>query len=80
MGRLFAGTDMLDDWYYSGYTWQVALRHLGTKPLALTVLPLRADAPIYLPAAARPDFGASGQVATLRGVRVVPVYRLTVGP
>ena len=80
VGRLFAGTDMLDDWYYSGYTWQYALRHAGSRPLALTVLPLRADAPIYLPAEARPEFGASGQVATLRAVRVVPVYRLTAGP
>lgn len=80
VGRLFAGTDMLDDWYYSGYTWQYPLRHTGSKPLALTVLPLRADAPIYLPAEARPDFGGRSQLAELRGVRVVPVYRLTVQP
>ena len=81
IGRLFSGTDMLDDWYYSGYRWQVAMRNLGSrnKPVKLSVLPLRADAPIYLPREARPDFGGKAQLAQLRGVRVVPVYKLAVG-
>jgi beta-galactosidase len=83
IGRLYAGTRMLDDWYYSGYPWQVSLRSPQTaaaQPLTVAVLPLRADAPIYLPRAARPDFGAASQVAELRGVSVLPVYRLRVTP
>jgi beta-galactosidase len=80
IGRLFAGTRMLDDWYYSGYRWQVSARHAGIGPLTLSVLPLRADAPIYLPKEARPDFGGKPQLAELRGVRVTPVYRLSVHP
>ena len=81
VGRLFAGTDMLDDWYYSGYRWQVSMRVAGdaAKPLSLSVLPLRADAPIYLPRDARPDFAGKSQLAELRGVRIVPVYKLAVG-
>lgn len=80
IGRLFAGTQMLDDWYYSGYGWQYATKHAGVGPLTLSVLPLRADAPIYLPKEGRPDFGGKAQVAELRGVRVVPVYQLNVHP
>jgi hypothetical protein len=45
----------------------------------LTVLPLRADAPIYLPREHRPDFGGKPQLAELKGVKVVPVYRVEIG-
>jgi len=44
------------------------------------VLPLRADAPIYLPKEARPDFGGKAQLAQLRGVTITPVYKLSVRP
>lgn len=83
IGRLFAGTRMLDDWYYSGYQWQVGLKQfesLLNQPLTLTVLPLRADAPIYIPKESRPDFGGQAQLAALRNVAVVPVYRLELKP
>lgn len=80
VGRLFAGTAMLDDWYYSGYPWQVSMKLAPEGPLTLSVLPLRADAPIYIPQDARPDFGGAQQIARLRGVRVTPVYRLRVSP
>ncbi|MYN05831.1 beta-galactosidase [Pseudoduganella aquatica] len=80
IGRLFNGTRMLDDWYYSGYGWQFAVEHAGKGPLALSVLPLRADAPIYLPKEGRPDFGGKQQVAQLRGVKITPVYTLAVQP
>ena len=83
IGRLFAGTRMLDDWYYSGQRWQVGLKDVQAllkQPLSLSVLPLRADAPIYIDRAHRPDFAGKPQVAELRGVSVKPVYRLAVGP
>ena len=79
IARLFDGAAMLDDWYYSGYGWEYSLRHTRAASLTLSVLPLRADAPIYLPRAARPDFGGQAQLAELRGVRVTPVYRLKAG-
>jgi hypothetical protein len=74
---------MLDDWYYSGYQWQFGLRQqaaLLDQPLTVSVLPLRADAPIYLPKEARPDFGGAKQMATVRGVTVIPVYQLRINP
>jgi hypothetical protein len=82
VARLFDGTRMLDDWYYNGQRWQFSLRNLAphtTGPLTLTVLPLRADAPVYLPKEHRPDFGGQPQVAALRSVKVVPQYRLELG-
>jgi beta-galactosidase len=83
IGRLYSGTRLLDDWYYSGYQWQFGLRQnaaLLDQPLTVSVLPLRADAPIYLPKEARPDFGAEKQLATVRGVSLIPVYQLRVVP
>ncbi|MYM24126.1 glycoside hydrolase family 35 [Duganella sp. FT135W] len=83
IGRLYSGTRLLDDWYYSGYQWQFGLRQqaaLLDQPLTVSVLPLRADAPIYLPKEARPNFGSEQQMATVRGVTVIPVYQLRITP
>jgi len=82
VARLFDGTRMVDDWYYNGQRWQYDLANLPAQrqgPLTLTVLPLRADAPIYLPREHRPDFGGKPQLAEVKGVKVVPVYRVTIG-
>lgn len=83
IGRLFAGTRMVDDWYYGGQRWQVGLKDVQARllqPLTLSVLPLRADAPVYIDRAYRPDFAGKAQVAELRGVAVKPVYRLAIAP
>jgi hypothetical protein len=82
VARLFDGTRMVDDWYYNGQRWQFDLGNLPPTrkgPLTLTVLPLRADAPIYLPREHRPDFGGKPQLAELNAVKVVPVYRVEIG-
>jgi beta-galactosidase len=84
IGRVFAGTTMLDDWYYNGQRWQIGLRQFGLKPgaeLRLSVLPLRADAPIYIDAAHRPAFApGQAQVAELRGARLLSVRRAAITP
>ncbi|MFG6456524.1 beta-galactosidase [Roseateles sp. BYS96W] len=84
IGRVFAGTRMLDDWYYNGQHWQLGLRQFGLKPgaeLQLSVLPLRADAPIYIDAAHRPAFAAGqAQAAELRGARLLTVRRMSISP
>jgi hypothetical protein len=82
VARLFDGTRMVDDWYYNGQRWQFDLANLPAQrqgPLTLTVLPLRADAPIYLPREHRPDFGGKPQLAEVKAVKVVPVYRVEIG-
>jgi beta-galactosidase len=82
IGRLFSGTDLIDDWYYWGYGWQIGLKKFAAQiksdpALTLSVLPLRADAPIYLPAEYRPDFFGKTQIARLNKVTLTPVYKLT---
>ena len=84
IGRVFAGTRLLDDWYYNGQRWQIGLKQFGLKPgqtLSLSVLPLRADAPIYIDAAHRPAFAeGQTQVAELRGARLLPIRRVAITP
>lgn len=83
VGRLFSGVKMLDDWFYNGQPWQYGLRQVESlldKPLTLSVMPLRADAPVYIAKEARPDFGGREQVAQLRKVSITPVYLLKVKP
>ncbi|MGQ3050765.1 MAG: beta-galactosidase [Roseateles sp.] len=84
IGRVFHGTRMLDDWYYNGQRWQIGLRQFALTPgaeLRLAVLPLRADAPIYIDAAHRPAFAAGqAQMAELRGARLLPVRQVSITP
>lgn len=79
VGRLFAETAMIDDNYYNGTTWRIGLKRFRdqiARPLTLTVLPLRDDAPIYIEERFRPPASAAGQTAAVSGVRVVPEYEL----
>lgn len=78
VARLFAGVTMLDDHFLDGRVWEIGLKRFASRikaPLTLTVLPLRADAPIYL------DGGVASmvtgeQTAQVTAVDVVPQYRL----
>lgn len=80
IGRLFAGTTLLDDNYGDGRVWPLGLRRFSAElgqPWTLSVLPLRADAPIYRQ---NPIPAAAPQVARLLGVRLRPVYGLDIEP
>jgi beta-galactosidase len=78
VGRLFRGAQLIDDNYYNGLMWEVGLRDVALEPgkLVLTVLPLRSDAPIYLEDEFRRQLVPGAQVAQIRGVKIVPEYRL----
>ncbi|RSU55795.1 beta-galactosidase [Sphingobium yanoikuyae] len=81
IGRLFDGPDMLDDAYWDGRVWRIGLKRFAARlgrPWTLTVMPLRADAPIYLDDMARAKLRAGEQVATLEVLRIVPEYRMEV--
>lgn len=80
VARLFDGVELLDDQFFYGPVWEIGLasfRDRLANPWTLTVLPLRADSPVYIQAEVRPQIPANGQMATLTGVRVVPEYELT---
>jgi hypothetical protein len=78
VARIYAGGRLMTDDFYHGAPWEVGLQ--GITPaelkqgLELQILPLRADAPIYLASDARPSIAAGGQIARLAEVRVMPVY------
>ena len=81
IGRLFAGNALLDDNYYNGQAWEVGLHRFASAldtPWTLTVLPLRADSPIYIQAPYRPAQKEGEQLARLLKVSVVPAYGLDV--
>ncbi len=81
IGRLFVGTDLIDDRYFDGRSWQVNLRRFDGRlgqPLTLSILPLRKDAPIYLDEAAIARRSDADQVASLDSVQVETDYGLDV--
>ncbi len=75
VGRLFVGAQLIDDQFWYGPDWVVGLKGRDlSQPFTLTVLPLRADAPVYIDDAYRPK---ADQVAIVQSVTVVPEYELT---
>lgn len=81
IGRLFDGTDMLDDAYWDGRVWRIGLKRFADRlgrPWTLTILPLRADAPIYMDASARAKLPKADQVADLLTIRLIPEYQLEI--
>jgi hypothetical protein len=80
VARFYIGEKLLDDSFYDGTPWMIGLkRFLGdTQPRSfnLKIMPLRKDAPIFLPAQARLDFGGKAEVAEVESVTAIPVYEV----
>jgi beta-galactosidase len=78
VARLYSGDKLLADNFYNGASWEIGLSQIPPQDLArgleLKVLPLRKDAPIYLPAGTRPAFPPSGDALKLKDVRIIPQY------
>jgi beta-galactosidase len=79
IARIYAGGRLITDDFYHGAPWEIGLEDLPAADLKqgldLQILPLRADAPIYLGGDARPSISPGGQVARVTEVRVLPQYR-----
>jgi hypothetical protein len=83
VARLYAGNELLNDNFFNGTAWRIGLKRyaqvIKRGALELRILPLRADAPIYIPAAYRPAaWPAAGQVAEVQAVQAIPAYELVV--
>jgi beta-galactosidase len=78
VARLYAGDRLITDSFYNGAPWEIGLSSLTPEELAhgleLKILPLRKDAPIYLPAGVRAALPKSSDVLNLKDVRIVPEY------
>ena len=77
VARLYAGDRLLSDNFYNGTPWRVSARRyreeMLTGDLELRVLPLRGDAPVYIPGGV---LGFPGQRAELISIRATRVQDL----
>jgi len=82
VGRLYAGPRLLDDDFYKGTPWEIGMKRFAAesvgKDLELKIMPLRKDAPIYIPASGWPVFPPSGEVADVSGIHALPEYEVRV--
>lgn len=78
VARLYAGDKLITDSFYNGTPWEIGLSGIPQQQLdrglELKILPLRKDAPIYLPASVRSALPAGADVLNLNEVRIVPEY------
>jgi hypothetical protein len=70
VARAYRGNRLVADTFYRGEPWELSLTRLGPGPLELRLLPLRPDAPVYLPPSARPVVDPSGHHGE-RGAAVI---------
>jgi hypothetical protein len=77
--RVMLDGKLITDDFYNGNAFDIGLRRHAPEmlkgDLRVAILPLRPDAPIYLPKEARPDFATAGSVAALERVELVPRYQ-----
>ena len=81
VARFYADGKLLTDNFYNGTPWLIGLDRVPCQQwdrLELKILPLRNQAPIYLPEGARPAPSPNGQVVKLNEVQAVPEYESTV--
>jgi beta-galactosidase len=82
VARLEAGQRLLADDFYKGMTWEIGMKRFATesfgKNLELKIMPLRKDAPIYMPASAWPEFPLTGEIADVSGIHALPEYEVRV--
>ncbi len=74
IARIYAGDRFVTDDFYYGVPWEIGLWRTGPD-LELQILPLRGDAPIYLPPGAR--IAAGAEMAKIKSVNVFPEYEAT---
>ena len=70
--RAYVGERFIADDFYFGRPWEIAINRFAPEVLAqgmtLKFLPLRKDAPVYLPPGHWPDFGTAEQVLQVKSV------------
>jgi hypothetical protein len=80
VARLYDHGKLFTDDFFKGTPWTIGLAPIMAREadpeLELRILPLRKDAPIYLPAGTRPSFPLGGEIAVLKDVQVIPEYEV----
>ncbi len=82
VGRAYLSGRLIDDDFYFGRTWEIGLQRFAPvvleKGITLKILPLRKDAPIYIPKDRLPAFDESGEAHQVRSITAEPEYEVTV--
>jgi len=82
IARMYSGKELITDDFYKGTTWEIGLDRLSPEQwaegLRLEILPLRKDAPIYLPQSAWPQFASDGQISEVKSITAEPEYEISV--
>jgi hypothetical protein len=82
VARLYAGGRLLDDDFYNATVWEIGLKRFASEGLGqefnLKILPLRENAPIYLPQDSWPSFPPNGEIAEMRKISASPEYEVIV--
>lgn len=80
VARVYSGDRLLTDNFYNGSAfeigWEADLSGSRPQELRLKILPLRADAPFYLPGDAWPDFKGAGSAVTLFGIDLIEEHEV----
>lgn len=80
VARVTLDGKLLSDNFYNGNKFEMGLRRYApdilTGDLRVAILPLRKDAPIYLPVSAKPNFGNAKSVVELRSAKIIPRYQV----
>ncbi len=84
VARAYLGDELIDDDFYFGRTWEIGLSRfdpeLLEKGITLKILPLREDAPVYIPADRWPRMEAKGESVGIHSISVQVEYELTLKP
>lgn len=85
VGRAYIGGRLVADQFWYGPVWEIGLRRFRDLlrkhgGLELRLLPLRADAPVYVSPQARPTSYPGGSVLDLRSVTLVRLSRALLPP
>ncbi len=71
---------LITDDFYNGSAFDVGLRRdapaILKGDLRISIIPLQKDAPLYMAASARPQFGPAASIADLVSVEIIPRYQM----
>ena len=82
VARVYEKGNLLDDNFFNGIPWEIGLKRFEPNILndgiVVKILPLRKDAPIYIPKTMWPDFKGLSEIASIIGIKAIPEYEVTV--
>ncbi|MEA3188809.1 MAG: beta-galactosidase [Chthoniobacter sp.] len=84
IARAYIGDQLIDDDFYFGRPWEIGLRRFAPevlqKGITLKILPLRKDAPLYIPKDRLPEFGENGEAVGVSKVTLTQEYEIALHP